>query len=76
MNNELLFLFEKHNDTLIEQTKTRKQETFENKLNKQMETFSFNSPLNFSEEGKWLLGGTIFEATISVYNIMINSFSI
>ena len=36
MNKDLLFLFKKHTDTLIEETKTKAQETFENKLNKQM----------------------------------------
>ena len=52
MDNELLLSNKKHTDTLIEQTKTKEQETLENKLNKQMETFSFNSPINLFEEGK------------------------
>ena len=39
MNNELLLLIKKHNDTLIEQTKTKSQETLEYKMNKQMQTF-------------------------------------
>ena len=39
MNNELLLLIEKHTDTLIEQTKTRPQETLEFKMNKQMQNF-------------------------------------
>ena len=55
MNNELLLLIEKHTDTLIEQTKTKPQETLEFKMNKQMQTFSFNPPINLLEEGKWLL---------------------
>ena len=43
MNEELLVLFEKHTDTLIEQTKTKTQETIELKLKKQMKTFPFHS---------------------------------
>ena len=39
MNNELLLLIEKHTDTLIEQTRTKPQETLEYKMNKQMQTF-------------------------------------
>ena len=43
-----------------------------------MEIFSFNSPTNLVEEGKWLLGVTSFECTNSVFNITDenNSFSI
>ena len=78
MNNELLLLIKKRTDTLIQQTKTRSQETLEFKMNKQMETFSFNIPINLIEEGKWLLGVTSFECTNSVFNITNenNSFSI
>ena len=78
MNNELLLLNEKHTDTLIEQTTTKPQETFEFKMNKQMQTFSFSPPLNSIEEGKWLLGVTLLECTNSVLNITNkhNSFSI
>ena len=66
MNNELLLLF-KHRDTWSEQTKTKPQETLEFKMNKQMQTFSFNPPINLVEEGKWLLGVTSFECTNSVF---------
>ena len=78
MNNELLLLIKKHTDTLIEQTKTRAQETLEFKMNKQMQTFSFNPPTNLVEEGKWLLAVSSFECTNSVFNITNknNSFSI
>ena len=78
MNNELLLLIEKHTDTLIEQTKTKPQETLEFKMNKQMQTFSFNPSINLVEEGKWLLGVSSFECTNSVFNITNenNSFSI
>ena len=69
MNNELLLLNKKHTDTLIEQTRTKPQETLELKMNKQMQTFSFNPPINLVEEGKWLLGVSSFECTNSVFNI-------
>ena len=78
MNNELLLLFKKHTDTLIEQTRTKPQETLEFKMNKQMQTFSFNPPINLIEEGKWLLAVSSFKCTNSVFNITNenNSFSI
>ena len=78
MKNESLLLIKKHTDTLIEQTKTRPQETLGFKMNKQMQTFSFNPPINLVEEGKWLLGVSLFECTNSVFNITNenNSFSI
>ena len=78
MNNELLLLIKKHTDTLIEQTKTRPQETLEFKMVKQMQTFSFNPPINLIEEDKWLLAVSSFECTNSVFNITNdnNSFSI
>ena len=69
MNNELLLLIKKHTDMLIEQTKTRPQETLEFKMNKQMQTFSFNPSINLVEEGKWLLGVSSFECTNSIFNI-------
>ena len=78
MNNELLLLFKKHTDTLIEQTKTKPQETLELKMNKQMQAFSLNSPISLVEEKKWLLAVNSFECTNSVFNITDenNSFSI
>ena len=69
MNNELLLLIKKHTDTLIQQTKTKPQETLEFKMNKQMQSFSFNPPINLVEEGKWLLAVSSFEFTNSVFNI-------
>ena len=69
MNNELLLLIKKHTDTLIEQTKTKPQETLEFKMNKQMQTFSFNPPINLVEEGKWLMAVSVFDCTNSVFNI-------
>ena len=78
MNNELLLLIKKHTDTLIEQTKTKPQETLEFKMNKQMQTFSFNPPRNLVEEGKWLIAVSSLECTNSVFNVTDdnNSFSI
>ena len=78
MNNDLLLLIKKHTDTLIEQTKTKPQETLEFKMNKQRQTFSFNPPINLIEEGKWLIAVSSFECTNSVFNITDdnNSFSI
>ena len=69
MNNELLLLIKKHTDTLIEQTKTKPQETLEFKMNKQMQTFSFNPPINLVEEGNWLMAVSLFDCTNSVFNI-------
>ena len=78
MNNELLLLIKKHTDTLIEQTKTKPQETLEFKKNKQMQTFSFDPSINLLEQQKWLLSVSSFECTNSVFNITSenNSFSI
>ena len=69
MNNELLLLIKKHTDTLIEHTKTKPQETLEFKMNKQMQNFSYNPPINLVEEGKWLLAVSSFECTNSVFII-------
>ena len=78
MNNELLLLIKKHTDTLIEQTRTKPQETLEFKMNKQKQTYSFNPSINLVEEGKWLIAVSSFECTNSVFNITNenNSFSI
>ena len=61
MNKELLLLIKKHTDTLIEQKKTKPQETLEFKMNKQKQTFSFSPPKNLLLEGKWLLAVSSFE---------------
>ena len=78
MNNELLLLIKKHTDTLIEQTKTKPQETLEFKMIQSKQNFSFNLPLNLVEESKWLLAVSSLECTNSVFNITNenNSFSI
>ena len=43
-----------------------------------MQTFSFNTPINLFEEGKWLMTVSLFDCTNSVFNITNenNSFSI
>ena len=69
MNNELLLLNKKHTDALIQQTKTQPQETLEFKMNKQIQTFSLNPPINSVEEGKWLMAVSLFNCTNSVFNI-------
>ena len=63
---------------MIEQTKTKPQETLEFKMNKQKQIFSFNPPINLVDEGKWLLEVSLFDCTISVFNITAEkkSFSI
>ena len=68
----------KRSDALIDQTKTKPQETLEFKMKKQMPTFSFSPPLNLFGEGKWLLEVIFFECTNFVFNVMNgnNSFSI
>ena len=78
MNNEFLRLNKKHTGTLIEQRKTKPQETLEFKMDKTMQTYSFSPPINLVEEGNWLLGVTSFEATNSVFKRTNenNSFSI
>ena len=74
----MLLLNKKHTDTLIEQTKTKPQETLEFVTNKQTQTFSFSPPINLFDEGTWLLIVTLLECTNSVFIITneINSFSI
>ena len=78
MNNELLLLIKKHTDTLIQQTKTKPQETLEFKMTQSKQTFSFNPPINLFEQDKWLLAVSSLECTNSVFNITNenNSFSI
>ena len=46
-------------------------------MNKQRQSFSFNPPINLFEEGKWLLGVTLFDCTNFVFNISVenNSFA-
>ena len=78
MNNELLRLIKKHTVTLIEQTKTKPHETLEFEMIRSKQTFSFNPPKSLSEKGKRLIVVSLFDRTISVFNITNenNSFSI
>ena len=69
MNNELLLLIKKHTDTLIQQTRTKPQETLEFKMNNRKQTFSFSPPKSLFEEDKWLLAVSSFECTNSAFNI-------
>ena len=66
MNNGLLLLIKKQTDTLIEKTNSRPREMLEFNIYNQMETFSFDPPINLFEEGKWLLAVTYFDATKSI----------
>ena len=52
---------------LIEQRETKQYESSEIKLIRQMEIFPYSSPINLSEEEKWVLAVTSFEATNSVF---------
>ena len=74
----MLLLIKKHTDTWIDEIKTKPQETFEFKMNKQAQTSSFNPLKILVEEGKRLLAVTSFEANNSVFNTTDenNSFSI
>ena len=72
----MLLLYNKYTDTLIEQAKTKPQETLELETTKQMKTFSFNPPINLVEEGKWLLAVTSFGTRNSDFNITNESNSI
>ena len=65
----MLLLIKYLTDTLIEQTKSRPQETLEFRLNKHMEPFIFSPPINLSKKGKRLIAVTNFEAMTSVFNI-------
>ena len=55
MKKELLILIKNYTVTLAEQTETKPEETLEFKMKKQMQTFSFNPPINLLEKGTWLL---------------------
>ena len=69
MNDELLLLIKKHTDTLIQQTKTKPQETLEFKMIKEMQMFSLNPPINLIGKDEWVLAVSSFECTNSVFNI-------
>ena len=52
MNKDLILLIKNYTGTLIEQTRTRPLEAPEFVMNRQMQMFSFNPPINLFEEGK------------------------
>ena len=54
---------------MTEQIRSSSQKTLEFEMNKQLQIFSFNPPINLFDEGKGLLGTASFEATNSVCNI-------
>ena len=59
----------------MKQTITRPQETLEYKMNKQMQIFSFNPPINLLEQDKKLLAVSSFECTNSVFDITTENYS-
>ena len=75
----MLLSIREHTDRVIENTRSRPQETLEFKMNKQMQTFSLKPLVTLVQEGKWLLAViSSFECTNSVFNITNkkNSFSV
>ena len=54
---------------MIEQTRTKPQETLELVLSNHMQIFPFSPPINLTERSKWSLGRTSFDCTNSVFNI-------
>ena len=64
---DLLLSITKNCETLIEQTKTKPQETLEFKMTKSRETFHFNPPIQVKED--WMLGLVDLEVYNSIFNI-------
>ena len=78
MNKELLLLIRKPTNTIFEQTRSHHREKLDYKFKKPIDSFAFFSPINTTEERKWLLAFllvintlvvTSFEAINSVYNV-------
>ena len=80
MNNEMFLLIKKHPYTLIEQTKTKPQETLESKLKadstgqarsakKLMQTISFNHPINACEDERRVSRSNKFSGYQICFNI-------
>ena len=63
----LLLSIAKSNLDIVENTLSKPQETLEFKMNKQKESFSFDIPLELSEQ--WMMGVTSLEVYNTVYNI-------
>ena len=73
---DLLLSNTKNCETLIEQTHTKPQETFELKMIKPRETFHCKPPIQTN--GNWMLGLTNLEVYNSIFNIteQINKFEL
>ena len=67
---ESLFFITKDTDIMIEQAKTKPQETLEFKRIKTSESFSFEIPMEL--ENEWMLGITSLEVFIFALNIKEN----
>ena len=70
MNKAFLLLNLENFDVLIEQTRTKPQETLEFKFDEPREIFSFNFPLNLEEEGRLVLRLT----SLKVHNYIFKIF--
>ena len=66
---DLLLLFTKNCETLIKQTRTRRQKTLEIKLSKSRETLSFKPFINLGLDFNWMLGLMTLEVYNSIFNI-------
>ena len=64
---DLLLSITKNCETLIQQTHTKPQETFEFKMIKPKETFHFKPPISI--EGSWMIGLTDLEVYNSIFDI-------
>ena len=63
---DLLLSITKNCETLIEQTRTKPQETLEFKMVKSRETFHFKPPIQ--TEGDWMIGLVDLEVYNSIFN--------
>ena len=68
MNKEFLLFSLKYLDFLHEQTQTKPQQSLELKLDKPMETFSFEIPVKLNDR-KWMLRLTSLELHISIFEM-------
>ena len=63
----LLLSIAKSNQEIVENAHSKPQETLEIKMTKQIESFSFDVPLELPE--KWMMGVISLEVYNTVYNI-------
>ena len=66
---DLLLSITKNYETLIKQTHTKPEETFQFKLTKTRETFSFKPPSNLGLHSNWMIGLTSLEVYSFIFNI-------